>query len=126
MKKENFEHELNEFIEKNKDNKFKYGKWDCFIFAVQAVKIISGKDYSKGNKYKSKKDGLALLKTKGGYLNVLDNLFSRIDNINLTQRGDLVYYEGAIGICIGAKSIFVNEEGYTFINTNEAQAAYKV
>lgn len=126
MKKENFEHEMNEFIEANKDRQFKYGEWDCCIFTASIVKIISGKDYIKEFKYKTKKKAYDLIQKAGGLVQILDERFERLDNMNLAQRGDLCYKDDAIGICIGSKAIFVNKEGYSFFKIDECQLIYRI
>lgn len=126
MRVENWEHILNEFIDANKNNKFKYGTWDCCIFTAGAVRAITGENYLKPFKYKSKKKAFELIEKAGGIIKILSDRFEERQTPYLSQRGDIVYYKQAIGICLGAKAIFVNESGYSFVHMDDWERVYKV
>ena len=125
MRVENWEHKLNEYIEANKDKAFKYGTWDCCIFTAGAVHAITGINHIKGFKYKSKKVAEKILEANGGIVTILDEKFKQIPS-SLAKRGDLVLYNQAVGICIGARGLFLNPEGYSTVSMNDIVLAWGV
>lgn len=125
MRVDNWEHKLSEYIEANRDKTFKYGAWDCCIFTAGIVKEITGKNYIKEFKYKSKKKAESVLQEHGGIIKILNERFENINPLK-AQRGDIIFCDGAIGICIGAKAVFVNLQGYSFILMKSWQYAWRV
>jgi hypothetical protein len=126
MRVENWERLLNEYIEQNNNKPFKYGRWDCCIFTAGAVKVMTGENYIKEFKYTNKKKAEELIEQSGGIMKILTDRFGEPQNPNLARRGDIIYHNEAIGICLGAKAIFLTLNGFLFVPMNEWLYSWRV
>jgi hypothetical protein len=126
MRVENWESKLNAYIEENKDKAFKYGTWDCCIFTAGAVQIVTGFNHITEFKYKTKKTAEKLLKEGGGIEAILDSKFDRKSIPCMAKRGDIILYNKAIGVCVGNKAIFLNEEGYATVPMKDWEVTWGV
>lgn len=108
---------------------FEWGKNDCILWSMMIVEAITGKDYTSKHrgKYRDKKSADAYLKKLGKSLDkIVDAKFKRIKAIE-AGRGDLVFYQGAVGICDGLYSFFMKEPGGLVpIKTVKCSAAWRV
>jgi hypothetical protein len=113
---------IHKYLNKNKNNQFNYGQWDCLEFILgfyTPLEHLSIVQKIRGN-YKTKTEYQKLIK-ENGYYNLYDILKANLKEKPLAyaQFGNIAYYKGALGIVEGLNSIFLNRKtGYTIINTN--------
>ena len=111
MKLEGWETNLNKYLEEEKNKKYELGKNDCWLFIIKGIKIMTGKEIFKENKFK-------------------DNI------ISLAQRGDIVFFKervncniefgGAFGICVGSKSIIKCREKLVNVDTMQGDISWRL
>lgn len=130
MRKEDWPICLDAVIEAAQARPFQWGEHDCALFALQAVEAMTGVDYSDGARGSYNSEiGAAKAFLKRGYRDVVEaasDTFGPPINKFLAQRGDLLSYEGAVGVCVGAHGAFVTAEGLRFIPVSECVMAWKV
>ena len=66
---------LYEFINKSKDKPFKWGKWDCCIFGIEAIKEMTGELPLKSH-WKNKKEAVKKTRLKLATLECIKSQFS--------------------------------------------------
>lgn len=129
MRIEGWEKRLNDYLAEMNSAPFQWGKCDCLIFASDAVKICTGIDpMSKKNTndpetirgmYQTKEEARALIKQyRKSIRDIMDVHFKR-KPVTKAQRGDVVYYKQAFGVCAGRGLAF-------FKNFNSGVEAIKV
>lgn len=117
MRIEGWEKRLNDYIESCQSKEFKYGSFDCVIFAADAVKLVTGIDpiYEGRGEYKDLKSGLELIrKYRHSQADIMDFYFRRYDNKKRAKRGDIAMkvIDGQPGFGIvwqGGKVLFLYE-----------------
>lgn len=133
MRTKHWDRRLVEFIEKNRDTKFEWGKFDCCQFTGKAVEIITGSNLvEKFGMYKSLEGAQKRLKSQG-YNNLLEALTDTLGKpqpVHTANRGDVVYLVFAggplIGICLGRNSLFVTPDGLAYHPTLKASKAFAI
>ncbi len=117
------------YIEKTKPGSFKYGSNDCAMWVFKYVKSLNGIDFLSKlmNKYKTWSEGRELLRSMG-HKNLKEFLDKQIKTIPVSyaQRGDLVMCRGALGICQGKFSYFLNKKNVTHLVTLDCKFAWRV
>lgn len=130
MRLVNWEQKLTDYIELKQNQKFKWGKNDCALFAADCVKQITGIDYATEfrDKYKTEQGAREALKKygKGTLLKTIDSKFTRYSSALLAQRGDIVYFQKALGVCIGKNCCFYDKHGMVFVPIINMEKAWKV
>lgn len=109
-----WERKLGEFIAVNMAREFEWGQWDCILFATACATEITGTDLAIDFRgaYDDRIGSARVLRElgKGTLLRTVDAYFDR-KPVGMAQRGDLVMFGQAIGICMGGFALFVGEEG---------------
>lgn len=111
-RKDNWTAQLNKTLEAKEDMPFEWGYNDCFLFACDCVKAITGFDPAKGyrGRYKTAGEAYRLMDSLGGMEMVMDDFLKPIGafrgNPRLLARGDvamirLVNGRTALGIYVG-------------------------
>ncbi len=117
------------YIKNSNPETFEYGIMDCALWAFRYVRNVNGMDlYSKYvGKYKTWAGGRAALRKQGdlSLIDYLDNHFVSIAP-SFASRGDLVMYRGAVGICQGKFSFFLNKKDVAHRSTLICRYAWKV
>lgn len=117
------------YIKNSNPQTFEYGTMDCALWAFRYVKNVNGMDlYSKYvGKYKTWAGGRSALRKQrdGSLVEYLDKNFVRIDP-SFASRGDLVMCRGAVGICQGTFSFFLNKKELAHLSTLGCRYAWKV
>lgn len=107
-----WEQRLGEFMAANRDREFAYGQWDCILFACAAAEALTGRDEAADfrGRYKTAKGARAILRERGAgtLLRTVDRHFRR-KGVGYAQRGDLIWFGGAVGVCLGATAAFLSE-----------------
>lgn len=116
-------------IEETKPESFEYGKNDCALWSFKYLKRLNGLDLltKYAGKYKTWSGARASLR-KQGDVSLVDYLNSHLKTIeiNFAQRGDLVMYRGALGLCQGKRSYFLNKKGVQHLYTFDCKLAWRV
>lgn len=106
-----WEQRLAEFAARHRSKAFKWGSVDCMIFAANAVKAVTGKDYARGHRGKYKSPLGAAKHLKGlGYTSPEAMLDALLDEKipAFAQRGDIVLAKDGIpAVCMGAFAISI-------------------
>lgn len=125
---------LYQFINDVRDKPFKWGKWDCCIFGIEAIKIMTG-DLPMKSHWKNKKEAYDFIDTEGSlnkimtkYLKLWDLYI--IDKMYITA-GDIALVkddngEELVGVCTGNMIACVYEEGLTFKGNLSAKKVWRV
>lgn len=124
---------LQKYLTKSKKKKFAWGQFDCALFAMDGVKEMTGIDYASTwrNEYSNETGAFRQL-SKHGVNSVhewLDRTLSR-SNVDFAKKGDVVCKHqnrfGAFGICLGEKSAFVSDVGWTEKNTKSCDYFWRI
>lgn len=106
---EGWEEPWTEFISKYPQGPINWGEDDCMLLAGANVELLTGEDFwtDHRGKYSSEFGSAKYLKSLG-YSDAAAMIDSYLDRIPVAfaQRGDLVCYQGQIGICLGQESLF--------------------
>lgn len=109
---------------------FEWGKTDCCMFAVGAVKAITGIDYGKDYEHRSKIGAAKLLSKHGGVEAIATKHLGEPKPAAFAKRGDVVSLDTgdgiALGICVGDKIAAMKEDGLTFLSSARTQKAWSV
>lgn len=113
MRHKDWENRLNAYIGEARDRPFEWGQHDCILFACSAVEVMTGIDHalSYRGQYSDKRGAARMLAElgEGTLLRTIDSCFER-KAVSHAVRGDLVWFEGSAGVCLGNMAAFVGEE----------------
>lgn len=108
-----WEDRLHAFVEANWSRPFAWGQWDCILMACSAVEAMTGTDPAAEyrGRYTDKEGAMLALRElgKGTLIRTMNDVFPRRP-VGRARRGDLVMFDGAAGVCMGAPALFVGEE----------------
>lgn len=130
MRVQNWPELLNEYIDISYHLKFEWGVNDCALWVGQYLEKVkvTNKCSLYLKKYKTDLGAKRILK-KNGYDSLeqlMDDNFTRRKNINFSSRGDVVYYQEALGLCNGINSFFLTEkDGLIAIPTLSCDIAWR-
>ena len=108
-----WERRLHDFIAVNADRPFQWGEWDCALFATACAAALTGVDAAEAYRgtYSTRKGSAEALRRLGqGTLLQTVNANFEPKPVGLAQRGDLVWCDGSLGVCMGTVGLFVGEE----------------
>lgn len=112
MRLPDWEDRLQAFIEANRTREFVWGEWDCILYATACAAELTGEDKAAAyrGQYSDREGAARILREigQGTLLRTVDSNFPRRP-VALARRGDLVWHEGAVGVCMGADALFVGE-----------------
>lgn len=122
--------ELNTLLIEKKNEPFKWGTWDCCIFAADCVLVMTGEDKLElfrgtyGSKYTAAK---ALREIGSGTLvsTLQDHLGESIAP-HRAWRGDLVIHKNNVGVCVGTHAYFVAEDGLILTSMADVEKVYPI
>lgn len=134
----NWQNNLVALIEAKKAEPFKFGTFDCSLWAMMAIEQVNGialyeryiGTYSKPigalkklrqiddveqpidlfKKYLGEPQPISMAKSG-------DVVFTSTEGLEFDLPSDIDVFGPVIGVCYGAKSIFVGEEGLIFVDT---------
>lgn len=113
MRYPDWENRLNAYLEQVRDRPFQYGEHDCILFGCAVIHAITGEDPAAEyrGRYGDKGGAAKALREigNGTLLRTVDAQFTR-KPVGMAQRGDLVWFDGSIGVCVGAQAAFVGEQ----------------
>ncbi|MES2904636.1 MAG: hypothetical protein V4696_10665 [Pseudomonadota bacterium] len=112
MRLRDWEARLSAFLAERRDMPFAWGSMDCALFATAAAAAQTGDDRAAEYRgtYTDRKGSAAALRClgKGTLLRTMDSLFPRCPPA-FARRGDLVWFKGSVGVCVGGEALFVGE-----------------
>ncbi len=137
MKKlKNWEQQFHRFLCENKDRKFRWGRWDCVIFANAACKSISGEKLIPEYLYwENKRTAVKTIKEYGETL--LNSMIKGTKEKGLKEvpkheikKGDICVYnsngKNITGVCDGYAILSPASEGYAYSDMNTAIKVFRV
>jgi len=128
MKLQGWERNLQTYL--SSIDEFEWGKTDCCMFAVGAVKVITGIDHGKAYKHKTQIGAAKLLAKHGGVEAIATKHLGNPKPATFAQRGDVVSFETeeglALGICIGNRIAAMKADGLTFLPLFKSIKAWSV
>lgn len=130
MRKENWPVLLNERIDHYRNHAVAYGSMDCWLFCAQIIDAMTGKELAADAKgyYTTLRGGLRRAKKLYGATKLEDipaHFFPEMP-VKQASRGDVVFYDGCLGICNGKYSHFLGESGLVVVPTINCQKAWRV
>lgn len=103
---------LHDFMLAGRERAFAWGEWDCILFACAAAHAITGHDAAaeyRGRYSDAAGAALALRELgKGTLLKTVDAEFQS-KPVARAMRGDLIWHDGSVGVCMGATAAFVTD-----------------
>jgi len=136
-RREDWQIELNKFIEENRERKFERGVFDCALFAGLALKVMTGEDFVQKylRTYKTKKEAFEMLQAEGlkSLIEVADKyLGQELPNVNFAGRGDIVAvkYEKEVALAVvdmtGRRAVTTGKDGLFFFERKHWLKAWGV
>lgn len=120
---------FNAWLEEALETPHEFGKHDCVIAAVEAIKALTGRDYVSGHRgqYNSRKTARLYLKALG-YPSITALLNDMLDPVPppFAQRGDIVLVDGAPGVVTGAEALIVHDDGHLWAPRSAWKRAWSV
>lgn len=114
MRLPDWEDRLAAIVEVRRDWPFEWGRHDCILWATACAAAMTGTDLAEPfrGQYSDREGAARVLREigEGTLIRTVNHYFPR-KPASMAQRGDLVMHGTAIGVCIGAKGLFVGEEG---------------
>lgn len=111
LRKHNCLQNLNKLIESSMTRPFEWGKWDCALFAAEAVKVMTGVDFAESfrDTYNDPLSAAKALKKEGSgtLYKLMRKNFGNPVGWAKAWRGDIVYHKRSLGVCYGPITLFV-------------------
>jgi hypothetical protein len=131
---QHWELELDRVIREACNKPYVLGEHDCFTFACEVVKVITGDDRGKEfiGRYKTKRESLALLARYGSTFEAAgDWFFGERVEVNFAHRGDIGVYctpdgEKHLGVFNGRVLLVLVTEGLAEVPRSKATCAWRV
>ncbi|PCI62051.1 MAG: hypothetical protein COB35_05050 [Gammaproteobacteria bacterium] len=126
--------ELFAFIEQHKNTPFAWGKFDCCLFAADAITLLTGNDPAAEfrGKYSTALGAKRVLKRygNGDLVNTLIAKLGEPKAVLCVNRGDAVLINNnndpAVGICLGNFVAVVTTDGLKTVALNKITLAWEV
>lgn len=108
-----WEQRLADYVASVRERPFEWGAHDCILHGASAIEAMTGVDIAADyrGRYHDRASAAAILKARGRgtLLRTIDDVLERRPP-SRALRGDLVWFEGSVGVCLGAMAAFVGEE----------------
>lgn len=134
MRLEGWEQRLAELVEWARSREYVLGEHDCFRFACEVIKALTGEDrWPEFAGYRTRREAMAKLAQYGSNFEDAGDWFFRRPRVEKqwAQRGDVVAFmtvdgEKHLGICLGADCCGLTDKGLVFFPTSQATCAWRV
>jgi hypothetical protein len=121
---------LNEYILAVRERPFAYGNYDCCIFVAGAIEAMTGADpmAEYRGQYDSVETGKAALRTlgQGTLLKTLYRKFGKPLPGAHGRKGDIAWYNGAVGLVLGRVAMFVGAGGFVLVPLSRLTRVFRV
>jgi len=135
---DNWQTNLSDLIRKRETEPFDIVKFNCLMWALEAVEAITGEDHYLPfrNKFKTTKGAAKILRTVGkveSSADYLETLLGERKHIAFVRKGDIIVtdyqdplltlpndlelFGSPVGVCYGELSYFVGDVGLVSVNT---------
>jgi len=129
MRRPDWDIRFNEYLIAVRDREFRYGVHDCCIFAADAIHEMTGVDPMAEfrGRYDSVETGRQALREIGAgtLLKTLYKKFGKPLPGAFGCKGDLAWYNGALGIVLGPQAIFIGIDGYKLVPLAKLDRIFK-
>lgn len=109
---------------------FEWGKTDCCMFIVGAVKSMTGVNHGIKYNYKNAIEAHKILKQHNGVEAIATTHFGKPKAVLFCRRGDVVSIDSgngiALGICLGGKIAAMQAEGLIYLPMSKAINAWSI
>ena len=111
--------------------RFRYGDFDCCLFAADVVNAITGVDRAAELRgYRSRRQALVILERAGGFVPLVTRLLGPAIPAAQAGRGDVIFgypiVDGAVGVCLGRSVAFAGPKGVSFYPRSVAALAWRI
>lgn len=124
------------FLREIEQKTFKWGTWDCCIFALQSIEVMTDKK-TVAVTWKDKMSALRYIKKEGGSLKAIADKFVKQYGLETIQKsfitcGDIVLIneqetqEDLLGVCSGNLILCVAEGGVTYKPNEDAKKVWRI
>lgn len=125
-----WERRLSAYLAEPGRDVFEWGRQDCALFAAGAVEAVTGVHPfpEVAGTYSDAEGAAEVLRGLGGTLfRTIDSAFPRKEP-GFAQRGDLVFAQKAVGVCMGARGVFLQLDfpGFAFLPRDTFTHAWEV
>lgn len=121
---------LNQYLLAVRERSFAYGSYDCCIFVAGAIEAMTGADPMPEyrGQYNSVETGKAALRTlgQGTLLKTLYRKFGKPLPGAHGRKGDIAWYNGALGLVLGRVAMFVGVNGFVLVPLSQLQYTFRV
>lgn len=135
MRAEDWPERLNTVIERECTRRFRYGRFDCAIFAARVVDAMTGSEHEAAIRanYSNTRGAYHWIDAAGGLDRIVTERLGRdaIDT-RLAGRGDIVFYPGVdelgtLGVCVGDRCLVpMRPRGLRAFALADASKAWRV
>ena len=133
---DNWPAKLVEVIESNRHRKFRWGTFDCCIWAAMCVDAIRGESFVKMLKddygYSNKEQALEFLSRFGSTESAITEYLGEPQHVNMTSRGDVVVIDydrdgyNAAGVFDGQNVIVTGPKGLMRVSRDQIIKSWRV
>ena len=127
-RKDGWEWILARRLDEDRRMPFVWGQRDCALWAADCVLEITGVDYAAPfrGQYDTEAGAKKIINEKyNGLCSYIDAHLPSIP-VPMAGRGDIVFYNAALGVCYGRYSYFVTHRGLTPIPTGRCERAWRI
>jgi len=116
VRQDSWQIEVNKLASKMQVTEFKWHDWDCGYLAHLIVKAVTGKEDTFDEIFKGKYStaiGSARILKKNGYKDLrsyLKHILGDPIAASHAWRGDIAFYKGCCGLCLGRHSLFIGSD----------------
>jgi hypothetical protein len=129
MRIDNWESALAKYIADSQGLSFVWGRNDCTLWAAKWVDIATGSTFYNewSELYNNEAEAQALIEANGKS-SIKEMIDERLPPkaIPRISRGDVVMFNGAVGICDGLKSVFMQQSGLEYLHTLKCEYGWGV
>jgi hypothetical protein len=131
MRQDGWEVRLADAVESVRNTPFQWGRHDCATWAADVRLALTGQDAAAAwrGRYKSGRGALRVMRRMGFRTleaGVTGILGAPLPTPLLAQRGDVVLYGDALGVCIGATGLFLGPDGLVELPIAACRLAWRV
>jgi hypothetical protein len=132
MKRYDWTRRLYGVIEAHKDTTFGWGQHDCCLFAARCVDAMCDTEYEAGlqAEYQDERSAMEYIASFGSIKSAVDSWLGKPQNLNFTQRGDVVLFDNdgreTLGICLGRDIVSTGESGLVSVSMVRAICSWAV
>ena len=132
MKRYDWTRRLYDVIEAHKDTTFGWGQHDCCLFAARCVDAMCNTEYEAGlqAEYQDERSAMEYIASFGSIKEAVDSWLGEPQNLNFTQRGDVVLFDNdgreTLGVCLGRDIVSTGGAGLVLVPMDKSICSWAV